>query len=49
MARARLDCADDAITELAALLAFQNLSSSFNAALGLVPKGFCPLSHHVKP
>lgn len=32
---------DDAIIELTALLAFQNLSSKFNAALGVLPQGFC--------
>jgi len=33
---------DDAIIELTALIAFQNLSSKFNAALGVPPQGFCP-------
>jgi AhpD family alkylhydroperoxidase len=32
---------DDAIVELAALIAFQNLSSKFNAALGTPAHGFC--------
>lgn len=32
---------DDAIVELTALIAFQNLSSKFNAALGVPPQGFC--------
>lgn len=32
---------DDAIIELTALVAFQNLSSKFNAALGVDPQGFC--------
>jgi AhpD family alkylhydroperoxidase len=32
---------DDAIIELTALIAFQNLSSKFNAALGVEPQGFC--------
>ncbi len=32
---------DDAIIELTALIAFQNLSSKFNASLGVVPQGFC--------
>ncbi len=31
----------DAIVELTALIAFQNLSSKFNAALGVPPQGFC--------
>lgn len=34
---------DDAIIELTALVAFQNLSSKFNAALGVPPQGFCPM------
>lgn len=37
--RAHFD--DDAIVELTALIAFQNLSSKFNAALGVEPQGFC--------
>ncbi len=32
---------DDAIVELTGLIAFQNLSSKFNAALGVEPQGFC--------
>jgi alkylhydroperoxidase family enzyme len=32
---------DDAIIELTALIAFQNLSSKFNAALGVQAQGFC--------
>lgn len=32
---------DEAIIELTALIAFQNLSSKFNAALGVPPRGFC--------
>ena len=32
---------DDGIVELTGLIAFQNLSSKFNAALGLAPQGFC--------
>ncbi len=32
---------DDAVIELTALVAFQNLSSKFNAALGVEPQGFC--------
>lgn len=34
---------DEAIIELTGLVAFQNLSSKFNAALGVAPQGFCPL------
>ena len=32
---------DDAIVELAALIAYQNMSSKFNAALGVPAQGFC--------
>lgn len=31
----------DAIVELTALIAFQNLSSKFNATVGVPPQGFC--------
>lgn len=34
---------DDAIIELTALIAFQNLSSKFNSALDVAPQGFCEL------
>jgi AhpD family alkylhydroperoxidase len=34
---------DDALIELTALIAFQNLSSKFNAALDVPPQGFCRL------
>lgn len=34
---------DDAIVELTALIAFQNLSSKFNSALGVPAQGFCNL------
>ncbi len=34
---------DDSIVELTGLVAFQNLSSKFNAALGVEPQGFCEL------
>ena len=34
---------DDAIVELTGLIAFQNLSSKFNAALGVPAQGFCEL------
>lgn len=40
--RAHFD--DDAIIELTALVAFQNLSSKFNAALGVEPQGFCAVA-----
>lgn len=32
---------DDAIIELTGLIGFQNLSSKFNASLGVAPQGFC--------
>lgn len=34
---------DDAIIELTALIAFQNLSSKFNSALGVPAQGFCQI------
>ena len=34
---------DNAIIELTALIAFQNLSSKFNSALAVPPQGFCVL------
>jgi len=34
---------DDAIIELTGLIAFQNMSSKFNAALGVDPQGFCQI------
>ena len=40
-ARLRRHFDDDAIIELTALVAFQNLSSKFNAALRVEPQGFC--------
>jgi len=40
-ARLRREFADDEIVELTALVAFQNLSSKFNAALGVPAQGFC--------
>ena len=35
---------DQAIVELAALIAYQNMSSKFNAALGVPAHGFCAVS-----
>ena len=35
---------DDAIVELTGLIAFQNMSSKFNAALGVEPHGFCSVA-----
>lgn len=34
---------EDAIVELTGLIAFQNLSSKFNAALDVPPQGFCQI------
>lgn len=41
MARLKQHFDDNAIIELTALIAFQNMSSKFNAALGVTPQGFC--------
>jgi AhpD family alkylhydroperoxidase len=35
---------DDALLELTALVAFQNLSSKFNTALGVEAQGFCAIA-----
>lgn len=43
MAELRQHYADDAVIELTALVAFQNLSSKFNSALDVPPQGFCRL------
>lgn len=40
--RAHFD--EDAIIELTALIAFQNLSSKFNASLGVEAQGFCSIA-----
>lgn len=53
LSRLRHHFDDDAIIELTALVAFQNLSSKFNAALGVEPQGFChaapqPKDAHLK-
>jgi alkylhydroperoxidase family enzyme len=37
---------DDGIVELTGLIAFQNLSSKFNAALDVPSQGFCSLPTH---
>jgi len=39
----RRQFSEDAIIELTGLIAFQNLSSKFNAALDVPPQGFCEL------
>jgi AhpD family alkylhydroperoxidase len=41
IARLRAYFDDDAIIELAALIAYQNMSSKFNTALGVPAQGFC--------
>ena len=43
MARLRAHFDEDAVVELTALIAFQNMSSKFNAALDVPPQGFCRL------
>ena len=45
MLRLKAQFDDDAIIELTALIGFQNLSSKFNAALGVAPQGFCATVH----
>jgi len=42
-ARLKQQWDDETIVELTALIAFQNLSSKFNAALDVPPQGFCLL------
>ncbi len=44
--RLRMHFDDQAIVELAALIAFQNMSSKFNAALGVPAQGFCRTPRH---
>lgn len=39
---------DDEIVDLTGLIAFQNLSSKFNAALNVVPQGFCTIAPQPK-
>ncbi len=41
MERVKQHFDDDAVVELTALIAFQNMSSKFNSALGVPPQGFC--------
>lgn len=43
MARVKAWFDDSAVIELTALIAFQNMSSKFNAALDVAPQGFCRL------
>ena len=44
VARLRRYFDDQAIVELAALIAYQNMSSKFNAALGVPAQGFCAIT-----
>jgi AhpD family alkylhydroperoxidase len=44
MERLKAQFDEDAIVELTALIAFQNLSSKFNSALGVPPQGFCRIA-----
>ena len=41
LTRVRQQFDDDATVDLTALIAFQNMSSKFNAALDVPPQGFC--------
>lgn len=43
-ARLRAQFDEDEVLQLTALAAFQNLSSKFNAALGVEPQGFCRIA-----
>jgi len=47
--RLRRHFSDDEIVELTAIVAFQNLSSKFNAALGVEPQGFCRIALQTVP
>jgi len=46
IARLREHFDDDAIVELTGLIAFQNMSSKFNSALGVPAQGFCRIPEH---
>jgi len=49
MSRLKQAFDDDAIIELTALIAFQNLSSKFNSALDVPSQGFCRLPGGQQP
>jgi AhpD family alkylhydroperoxidase len=49
VSRLRRHFDDQAIVELAALIAYQNMSSKFNAALGVPSQGFCAVTDHCSP
>ncbi len=48
MARLKTFFNDDAVIDLTGLIAFQNLSSKFNAALDVPPQGFCQPTKQTK-
>lgn len=48
MFRLKSSFSEEAIIELTGLIAFQNLSSKFNAALDIEPQGFCHIPSQVK-
>ena len=45
--RLRVHFEDDGIVELTGLIAFQNMSSKFNSALGVPSQGFCKIPESV--
>jgi alkylhydroperoxidase family enzyme len=49
IARVKQQVDDDALVELTALIAFQGMSSTFNAALDVAPQGFCRLRPRTGP
>ncbi|TVR29429.1 MAG: carboxymuconolactone decarboxylase family protein [Spirochaetaceae bacterium] len=48
-ARLRRHYGEDAIVELTGLIAFQNMSSKFNAALDIEPQGLCRIQTRLLP
>src|SRR5260370_2138109 len=48
MERLKKHFEEDAISELTGLIAFHDLSSKFNSALGVPPQGFCRIPAHEK-
>ena len=49
VAQLRQHYSDDEIIELTALIAFQNMSSKFNAALGVPSQGYCAMPGQQPP
>ena len=49
MARVKQQFDDHALVELTALIAFQGMSSKFNAALDVAPQGFCRVRPRTGP